>query len=48
MSDELLQRLERLNAGMARQQARQNALVNVAVLGLLSIAGIFAGSLLWL
>lgn len=46
--DDILQRLERLNQRIAEQQARQNALVTVAVFGLLSIAGIFAGSLLWL
>lgn len=48
MSDDILQRLERLNQRIAEQQARQNALVTVAVLGLLAVSGIFAGALLWL
>jgi len=47
-NDELLARLERLNQRIIDQQARQAFLVNVAVMGMLAVAGVFAGALLWL
>lgn len=47
MTDDTLQRLERINARIRERQANLNMLVNVAVIGMVTVAAVMLWALTW-